>query len=194
MNSSDFFEILAGLPGEGPMSLSFSATGQGRHREGFVVKFMPINGASWVGNFQPGLTKFNSVFEQEGGNTHLVISGGQAYVVRTATGELLAEFGGSIEFAQTVGDDGKLLISNGISFSLCKSAKTIWQTRRLSWDGIRNIELTNASLKGEGWCFDETWHPFEVNLEDGKSVGGGYTGPDSYILLGFRYRSIADAR
>lgn len=178
MSSSAVYEILAGLPGEGPLPLSFSATGQGRHREGFVVKFEFSDGVSWVGNFQPGLTKFSSVFEQENGNTHLVISGGQAYVVRTETGELLAEFGGFIEWAHSAGNYGKILTSNGVAFSLSSGAQTIWQTTRLSWDGFRNLELTSDVLKGEGWCFDETWHPFEVNLENGKSVGGGYTGPD----------------
>lgn len=178
MNSSAIYEILTGLPGEGRPPLSFSATGQGRYREGFVVKFESSDGVSWVGNFQPGLTKFSSVFEQEGGYTHLVISGGQAYVVRTETGELLAEFGGFIDWARPAGNYGKILTSNGVAFSLCSGAQTIWQTTRLSWDGFRNLELTPDSLKGEGWCPDDTWHTFEVNLENGKSVGGGYTGPN----------------
>lgn len=177
MNSSANYEILAGLPGEGPLPLSFSATGQGRHREGYVVKFEPSDDVCWVGNFQPGLTKFDSVFEQDGGNTHLVISGGQAYVVHTDSGELLAEFGGYIEWARPVGNDGKVLTSSGVDFSLWCGAKTIWQTPRLSWDGFRNLEVTADSLKGDGWCFDDTWHSFVVNLENGESTGGGYTEP-----------------
>jgi hypothetical protein len=179
MISSNFFEVLGGLPGDGPLPLAFSATGQGRHREGFVVRFMPTDVAPWVGNFQPGLTSFNLVAGQNKGAAHLVISGGQAYLVDTETGGVLSEFGGSIEWAQVIDGDETVLTCNGISFSMLKGAKTVWQTRRLSWDGVRGIRLTSDRLMGEGWCFDETWHPFEVNLTNGDAVGGGYTGPET---------------
>ena len=179
MRPSVLFEILAGLPGDGPLPLAFSATGQGRHREGFVVRFMPPDVAPWVGNFQPGLTGFNFVVGQDNGAAHLVISGGQGYLVDTNSGGLLSEFGGYIEWAQVLDDDETVLTCNGISFSLLKVAKVVWQTRRLSWDGVRAIRLTSDRLIGEGWCFDETWHPFEVNLANGDAVGGGYTGPET---------------
>jgi hypothetical protein len=178
MPSSVLFEVLAGLPGDGPVPLAFSATGRGRHSEGFVVKFMPYDGASWVGNFQPGLTSFSLVVGQNNGTAHLVISSGQGYFVDTRTGGLLSEFGGSIEWAQVLDDGETVLTGNGIAFSLFKGAKTVWRTRRLSWDGVRVIRLTSDRLIGEGWCFDETWHPFEVNLANGDSTGGGYTGPE----------------
>jgi hypothetical protein len=32
-------------------------------------------------------------------------------------------------------------------------------------------------LEGEGWRFDETWHPFSVNFETGDAVGGCYEEP-----------------
>nr|WP_156133534.1 hypothetical protein [Massilia sp. JS1662] len=176
MRSSILFEVLAGLPGDGPVPLAFSVTGLGRHQEGFVVKFMPHDGAFWVGNFQSGLTSFYLVLDQNNGAAHLVIAGGQGYLVDTRTGRLLSEFGGSIEWAQVLADDETVLTSNGLSFTLLKGAKTVWQTRRLSWDGVRAIRLTSDRLIGEGWCFDETWHPFEVNLANGDATGGGYTG------------------
>jgi len=187
MRSSVLFEVLAGLPGDGPVPITFSATGQGRHREGGVVKFMPPDGAFWVGNFQPGLTNFNLVVGQNNGAAHLVISGGQGYLVDTRTGGLLSEFGGSVEWAQVLDDDETVLISNGIAFSLLKDAKTVWQTRRLSWDGVRATRLTSDRLIGEGWSLDETWHPFEVNLANGDSTGGGYIGPETEMLHRTRF-------
>ena len=49
------FEILSGLPPYGPSAEAFSATGQGKHKEGFVVRFRADDDNAWVGNFQPGL-------------------------------------------------------------------------------------------------------------------------------------------
>jgi hypothetical protein len=46
------FEVLTGLPPYGPPAERFSATGQGTHREGFVVRFTDSRGRQWVGNFQ----------------------------------------------------------------------------------------------------------------------------------------------
>lgn len=96
-------------------------------------------------------------------------------MVSTANGELLAEFGGSINFAQGLDGGERLLICDGLGFRLWQGTQAIWKTKRLSWDGIRNIELALGSLKGEGWHYDETWHRFEVNLETGESVGGVYS-------------------
>jgi len=71
------FEELAGLPGSGPWPEQFSATGRGTHREGFVVKFVPARGASWIGNFQPGLTSLHGVYRHPNRHHLLVVSGGQ---------------------------------------------------------------------------------------------------------------------
>ncbi|WP_139168721.1 MULTISPECIES: hypothetical protein [unclassified Duganella] len=32
-------------------------------------------------------------------------------------------------------------------------------------------------MKNEGWCFDDNWHSFEVNLENGESAAEGYAEP-----------------
>lgn len=172
------FEILNGLPPYGPSPVPFSSTGQGTHREGFVVKFRPTKAEQWVGNFQPGLTSFHKVLVHPNHKYFVVVSGGEAYVVDPVTHSLVANFGGSIETAFEIPSQNAVLFSNGLWFELLGPSGLMWKTRRLSWDGMRNLQVLPSSVVGEGWCFDETWHRFSVELSDGKATGGGYNGPE----------------
>lgn len=89
------FRILPGLPSTGPLPDQFSATGQGKHREGFVVEFLPAGEHAWTGNFQPGVTGYCTVIPQ--GKNLIVVARGQAYLIDPQNRELIAEFGGSID-------------------------------------------------------------------------------------------------
>ena len=73
MTNPPLWEVLEGLPVYGPMAVPFSATGQGTHREGLVVRFSPVTG-TWVGNFQRGLTSLDDVCAHPDGR-HVVYAG-----------------------------------------------------------------------------------------------------------------------
>ena len=50
-----------------------------------------------------------------------------------------------------------------------------WQTRRLSWDGLRNLALDGDDLIGEAYDpTDQSWHAFSVDLSTGEAQGGSY--------------------
>jgi len=53
-NSLVRWEILKGLPGEGPLPRYFHLGHSTPWSEGFVVRFWNSDGAEWVGNFQGG--------------------------------------------------------------------------------------------------------------------------------------------
>jgi hypothetical protein len=173
------FEILPGLPGYGPLPEQFSATGQGKYREGYVVKFMSEGAEEWVGNFQPGLTRFSGVFQHPDQVNVVVVAGGAAYVVDPNKRQLMENFGGSIESVFELKNNGLLILGNGLSFAALASDGILWQAKRLSWDGMRNVAIINDKIIGEGWMFDDTWHSFEVNLTTGESEGGAYEEPES---------------
>ena len=116
------FRVLAGLTATGPGPEQFSATSQGQHREGLVVQFLPESENTWIGNFQPGATGFNMVIPCVGGDTILVIAGGQGYEVHP--GVRLEAWGG-----------------HGIR----------WQSCRISWDGMRNVRVEGDTITGEAW-------------------------------------------
>ena len=179
MNMIARYEILAGLPATGPIPEQFSETGLGKHSEGFVVRFHPSTGGeSWVGNFQGGFGECDGVYPEPGSVHLIVVSAGQAYVIDPENRALVRTFGGAIQGVLSVPDLGLLVFDNGIWLEGLGACGLNWKTRRLSWDGFRQIRLVGTSLCGEAYApHANTWHGFEVNLETGHAKGGSYNGP-----------------
>lgn len=169
--------ILPGLPGEGPLPKQFSATGQGLFREGYVVEFNPPDANAWVGNFQSGGTQLYRVLEDLDGEAVLVIAGGQGYVVNERSGQLLAQYDRDINFVETHKQSNTLIVGSNKDFTAYRNNAVLWRTRRISWDGFRNLLVTGEEIQGEAWCFDNTWHKFSVNLSTGYLTGGSYYEP-----------------
>jgi hypothetical protein len=171
------FHVLPGLPTTGSLPEQFSATGQGKHREGFVVEFTPTSGTSWIGNFQPGLSKYSEVFTDPDGSSVIVVAGGTAYVVDIEGRRLLRTFGAQIE--TVIADDARrqLLFGNGLWFEALCSEGIRWSSRRVSWEGMRNVKLAGSTIVGEALDLDDTWREFSIDLATGVAVGGSYNGP-----------------
>jgi hypothetical protein len=70
------YEILEALPAYGPMYIPVTENGEGFYSEGFPVRFYKPDGTSWVGNFAPGWTNLNIVYELKETNNLIVIAGG----------------------------------------------------------------------------------------------------------------------
>jgi hypothetical protein len=50
-----------------------------------------------------------------------------------------------------------------------------WRTRRLSWEGLRVLDIDGGKLIGLGWDLNSDRElEFEVDLATGESRGGGY--------------------
>ena len=171
------FEVLPGLPPYGPVAESFTATGQGTHREGFVVRFETDDGQSWVGNFQRGSSRFETVIDHPSGREVIVIAGGQGYVVNPEDRSQRTYWASNIEEVIRVADTGLLLVSNGLWFEAIERGGTVWRTRRISWDGLQDVRLEGNRLRGQSWSpIDDCWAPFEVDIETGSVRGGSYEG------------------
>lgn len=172
---SELFRELSGLPGEGPQPLQFSSTGQGTHREGFVIEFHPASGASWVGNFQPGLSGFSTAMLHPDGHSVVVVSGGQAYLIDPDSRTLLSEFGGGICAAISVPSRSMLIMSDDIRLWALQASGTAWKTERISWDGIRRLAVSATDVAGEAYDpMDDSWVAFTVDLDSGRLTGGSY--------------------
>ena len=178
MNARRDFEVLPGLPPFGALPLQFSDTGMGMHTEGLVVRFLAGTADDWVGNFQPGLSHFSRVVGHPDGKHLFVIAGGSAYVVDPVARKLVDTFGAQIEFAQELPDHRAVLFGNGLCFELHNEQGLSWRSRRVSWDGIKDVIVSAAHITGLGWCIDDTWPAFEIDLATGAVRGGAYTGPD----------------
>lgn len=169
------FEILPGLPPYGDDIEAFSETGQGRYREGFVVRFDPDNSTSWVGNFQPGLSSFEEVLRHPNGREFLVIAAGQGYLVDPNVRTKREYFGGQIENAIQIPELNSILLGNGLWFELIGPNGFQWRTKRISWDGMQQLQLNDLKLSGEAWSpLENCWIPFVLDLITGEFSGGSY--------------------
>ena len=167
------FKILAGLPAYGELPEQFSATEMGTHSEGFVVQFFPAqNLASWVGNFQRGLTSLNEVLEHPDGSSVIVVSGGECYIVDVESRKLKENFGGAFETVIRIPEKNIFIFGTSTDFEALDSSGRVWQSRRISWDGIRSLKLESDTLTGEAWSFEDIWIPFSLDVNSGEHKGG----------------------
>ncbi len=167
------FKILAGLPVYGDLPEQFSATGMGTHREGLGVEFFPSeNRASWVGNFQRGVTQLNEVFEHPDGSSIVVVAGGECYIVDVENRTLKETFGGMFETLIRVPEKNLVVFGTCLDFEALGIGGRVWQSRRISWDGIRSVKLNGETLMGEAWSLDDVWLPFSLNVNTGEHKGG----------------------
>jgi hypothetical protein len=172
------FEVLPGLPPYGPWAEAFTATGLGRQREGFVVRFHPDQGESWVGNFQPGMAGIDTVLWHPNERELLVIAGGQGYVVDPNDRAKREYFGAAIELVIPVPELGTIVFGNGLWFESLGSAGWQWRSNRISWNGMQEVHRDRMRLTGEAWSpLQHDWLSFELDLRSGVFTGGSYNGP-----------------
>ena len=161
------------------MAEPFSATGQGTHSEGLVVRFSPAPG-SWIGNFQRGFSSLDDVFAHPDGRHVVVVAGGTAYVVDAESHSLVAQFGVDIEQIILAPANRIVLLGNGLWFEALGPTGMEWRSRRISWDGMRSVSLAGTVVRGEAYAPfgpDGTWYPFEMDAKTGAVIGGSYNGP-----------------
>jgi len=176
------FEMLPGLPATGPWPVQFSATGQGLHREGFVVRIRPHHGEPWVGNFQPGIVGYRAVYPHPNGQHLIVISGGEGYVIDPETKSLVEAVWRTITSVHVYARQEMLVLNRQeVAFFSIGRGGRVWHTRRLSWDGFRNVEFRDGEIIGDGWdAPNQAWHPFRVDVRTGRSSGFAYYLPSTH--------------
>jgi hypothetical protein len=175
------FEILPGLPAYGPMYISITESSEPFYSEGFVVKFYKADGGYWVGNFKPGWTSFNKAFELYGSPNVLVIAGGICYLIDPENATKIDTFGDGCASAITT-PLNQVVFANTRHIIVAEPTGEIWQSERVSWDGITDLHVTNNVVTGTAFDpldFDpdkgeEPWIEFSVNLSTREVIGGSY--------------------
>ena len=101
----------------------------------------------------------------------MVIAGGQAYVIDVATRALIRTFGGQITDVLYVPARERTIFGNGLWFECVGAEGLLWRTRRISWDGMKEVSLDGERLHGNAYAPDDTWSPFDVDLDTGEVTG-----------------------
>jgi hypothetical protein len=173
------FRVVPGLPTFGPPARPFPANFARTGREGYVVEFYPDTSHAWSGNFAPGIDGFTGVCLHPNGNDIVVIASGRGYIIEPHAGELKGEIGRAVQELWEISNPPGFVYSlQGLAFVRIGPTGVYWHTRRLSWDGFREIAFTSEQINGEAWMPPDGWSPFEVDLATGRSRGGSFGNGD----------------
>ncbi len=102
------------------------------------------------------------------------VAGGYAYLVNTALPELCTHIGLKPVVSVLESEAQRLLIFIGFHSVVAWGADGLaWETKKLSWEGLRITALTDESLTGFGWdLMTDRELEFTVDLRTGEHVGG----------------------
>jgi hypothetical protein len=67
------------------------------------------------------------------------------------------------------------VFSNGLWFEALDPSGVLRRSRRVSWDGFREVHLAEGMIRGEAYNpMDDDWTPFTVDVATGEVRGGSY--------------------
>ena len=147
-------------------------------KEGFVVRFGE-GPNSWVGNFRRGIWGVEEVLAHPNGCDVLVFASGDCWQVRIAekTAEFLLP---AVDSLLEVDDPAGFVMSRqGLALARLGPGGVMWHTKRLSWDGIVDLEIRGDRVVGKAWWLDDAWREFEVDIQTGASHGGSFGDNDT---------------
>jgi hypothetical protein len=106
----------------------------------------------------------------------LALAGGYAYLVNTTTpGTCMHLPIRPVTQIVSAVDEGLLLLAGFHTVAAVGAEGLLWETAKLSWEGIRLREIRDGKLHGEGWHMQTDREvPFIVDLRSGTHEGGGF--------------------
>lgn len=106
----------------------------------------------------------------------LALAGGYAYLVDTTKPETCVHLPlRPITESASVLEHGIILLAGFHAVAAIGAAGLLWQTDRLSWEGVRLGQILDGKLHGEGWNMQTDREvAFTVDLRTGAHEGGGF--------------------
>jgi hypothetical protein len=148
-------------------------------RGALEVMVHPAGGGPFLATCALGFTSASvpsGVFACPNPREICLVAGGYAYVVDTAAPERSAQIAlrPVVEVRELVEEE--LLVFVGFHSLVGWGRDGLaWETRRLSWEGVRVTGAEDGSLKGFGWNLrTDKEVGFAVDLKTGACLGGGW--------------------
>jgi len=118
----------------------------------------------------------SGVFACPNADDMLAIAGGYAYLVDTAApGTCMHLPVRPVTQIVSAVDEGLLLLTGFHTVAAVGAKGLLWETAKLSWEGVRLGEIRDGKLHGEGWHMQTDREvPFVVDLRSGAHEGGGF--------------------
>lgn len=146
-------------------------------KDGVVVKVIPADTEPWIGTFAFGILSpkgITGLFTYPDQESLCVVSLGKGYIVNTEEPKTF----------QLIKMEPVLLVIPILSRNIIvfgdynylvayNNSGQVWQTQRLSWDGIKIGKVTEENITGQVWDLaSESYISFIVDLKTGHHVGG----------------------
>jgi hypothetical protein len=169
------YEILQSLPTYGPMYIPVTEDGTPYYSEGFPVRFIRKNGTEWVANFKPGWTNLKLVVELKKSSNLLIIANGTCYIINPENTIPISVFG--VDFSDVLNaNNDRLVLHNEIELTVIEPNGDYWNTERISWDGIKELQIIDNNITGLSYdpMNSDEWIPFKYNIDTRILEGGSY--------------------
>ena len=104
------------------------------------------------------------------------VAGGYAYLVDTTAPERVTQVPlRPVTAVRALEAEGLLVFAGFTSLVAWGATGMVWETGRLSWEGVTLGEVVGGKLLGTGWeMVSDKELPFAVDLRTGAHEGGGY--------------------
>ena len=145
-------------------------------QDGLLVRVTPEGGEPWLGMFafgklgSAGISRVLSLPDPE---KLCVVSRGAGYVVAARdprSWEMVRAV--PIIDVRAVPSAGMVVFANFTEMVAYGAEGPRWRTKRLAWDGLKIVEVTDTSIIGEYWDIrEEATQKFEVDLATGAHHG-----------------------
>lgn len=147
------------------------------NKDGMIVQINPERREAWIGIFGFGNISKNGVsgvYTTPHSNKLCVIANGAGYIVSSDNPKNWEEIKYIPIIDARISKAQKLIIFADYTELIAYNDSGVkWKTKRLSWDNLKIIELSDNYIKGEYYDIrSEVNEFFEVDLVSGISKGG----------------------
>ncbi|WP_223640683.1 hypothetical protein [Corallococcus sp. EGB] len=171
------WEVLDEGPGTQTSPRHFFPGNTAGGQDGLLAHVTPAGGASWLGMFAFGNVKgagISRVLAMPDPQRLCVVSRGAGYLVPVrdpSAWEAVQAL--PVTDVRAVPSAGIVVFADFTELVAYGAEGLRWRTKRLSWDGMKIIQVTERSIIGEYWDMrEEAMQTFEVDLATGAQKGG----------------------
>lgn len=167
------WEILPGLPGEGPDPKHFHLRQPTPWREGVAVRFWNEDGTHWVGNFQAGWTEFSAVIELSETRLAVIIAKGACYRLSLNDPERVMPLGDEIGVTGALVSEQEMLILASMPGSLTgvdRNGMMVRTRNDFGTDGLALKQCVSGFVVAHGEDWEGNWRIVRVAEIDGADL------------------------
>jgi hypothetical protein len=160
----------AGIP-----TLTFQSDTPGSPLPRMAVHVTPRGGEEWIGRFDPGYDEppaISGIFSTPNPDRCCVVSAGRGYIVNVFKPSEYSDAGCFPILAVVQATrSSRIVFADFTQLVAWDSSTKIWESARVSLDGIEVVGLRDSTLRCRGTDISESFE-FKINVQDGKVISG----------------------